>query len=77
MVGGRQAPVAWMTHFLLGIKSRSSTRRGWWWRGAVGDWRPLEEKQQVRPPPGVKRDASQPTLTERWAHKFLGKEKRK
>lgn len=35
-------------------QSRSSTRRGWWWRGAVGDWRPLEAKQPVRPPPGVK-----------------------
>lgn len=38
-------------------------KEGWWWRGAVGDWRPLEAKQQVRPPPGVKQDEIQPTLS--------------
>ena len=47
-VGGRQAPVVWMTHFLLRVKS------GCLWRHEAhegGHWMPLEAEQQVTLPP--------------------------
>lgn len=70
------APVAWMTSFLLRIRSVcwcEAHGAG----GVRGRQMLLEAKQQVRLPSAVKRNEIQPAFIEHLVYKLLGKEKSK